>query len=134
MGLDNGGKSRARRKHRDKCETVKGNTMRAKLEKIWEDPLVRAPHHIAGHLTEAEAVKARKGYYKNGRAHIVARLDIGGDVKVDRGIPLEPHPLTGKLRSAPVKAIPPEPSEEELVTCLGRVAPKPRPFKVAWPS
>src|SRR5215218_8492174 len=137
MGLDNGAKSRARRKHRDRCETVKGNTMREKLEKIWEDELVRAPGHVAGHLTEAAAVEARKGYYKNGKPQAVVTLDLGGYVRVERGVPMERHPVTDKLRAVSVRDLPPvvpEPSEEELVTCLGRPATKPRPFKIDWPS
>jgi len=142
MGLDNGAKSRARRKHRDRCETVKGNTMREKLEKIWEDELVRAPGHVAGHLTEAAAVEARRRYYKNGKPHSVVTLDIGGNLRVERGVPMERHPVTdelystysNRLRTVPVKNLPPVPSEEELVTCQGRPATKPRPFKIDWPS
>jgi len=132
MGLDNGAKSRARRKHHDKCASVKGNGMREKLEALWEDELVRAPGHVAGHLTEAAAVTARKGYYKRGEPHIVAQLSTADGDKVVRGVPLVTHPVTGAKLRPYVKAIPPEPSAEELVTCLGREATKPRPFKVDW--
>jgi len=134
MGLDNGAKSRARRKHSDKCRSVKGNGMREKLEKLWEDDLVRAPSHVAGHLTEAAAVKARKGYYKNGTPHAVVGFVADGGGTVARGVPMERHPATDKLHSVRGKVLPPAPSEEELVTCLGRVATKPRPFKIDWPT
>jgi len=132
MGLDNGAKSRARRKHSDKCRSVKGNGMREKLEKLWGDDLVRAPGHVAGHLTEAEAVKARKGYYKNGTQHTVVTLDIGGNLRVVRGVPRDL--AIGKRQRVSGAGFPPEPSEEELVTCLGRIATKPRPFKIDWPT
>src|SRR4051794_18186749 len=112
MGLDNGAKTRARRKHREKCQSVKGNTMREKLERLWADALVRAPHHVAGHLTEAEAVARNKGYYKNGKPHAVATLVDGDNLKVARGVSVELHPVTGKLQRAAVKVVPPPPSEE----------------------
>jgi len=143
MGLDNGAKSRARRKHRDKCETVKGNTMREKLERLWQEATVLGSSHGTCIMPEREAaVRFATYYWLNHDGRLIRMASMRRRVYEPTG---QTEWVDGEERAvmrsyyvcdavAPVggfELVKREPGDE-LVIIRGRKVPTPAPFKVDW--
>jgi len=147
MGLDNGAKSRARRKHRDKCETVKGNTMREKLERLWQEATVLGSSHGTCIMPEREAAVRVATYYRlgpSGLQEMHAERRRKPPVYDFQGKTLEPgryvcDTVMPKHRNGTAKGWTPmrdqqRAPDDELVIIRGRKVSTPPPFKLDWPA
>lgn len=154
MGLDNGAKSRARRKHADKCASVKGNGMREKLERLWRESAALEAGHGTCILPEREAAVRVATYHRvtedglqemhseRSRVHEPTgetKLVDGKERPVMRSyfvcdavMPLRRN-STAKGGGMPLRDQQ-RPPDDELVIIRGRKVPGPAPFRVKWPE